>query len=206
MKFYLSSYEIGKETKKLRQMLPKNKRTALISNALDCYTDLKRREKGDKKSLSQLRSVGLRPEVLDLRNYFGRKKELEKKLKEFGVIWVRGGNTFVLRQAMRLSGFDRIFKKLRAKKDVLYGGYSAGICILAPDLRGIEIMDDKNQRPYGKKSKRIWEGLGVLNYYIVPHYKSDHPETKLAAKAVQYCINNRLLFKALRDGEVIVIE
>jgi dipeptidase E len=187
-------------------MLPDNRLTAYIPNAMDFATDLDRLTKSIKFDLGQLSDVGLDPEVLDLRGYFGRQKELEKKLNEYGAIWVRGGNTFVLRQSMRLSGFDKVFHSLRKKKNVLYGGYSAGVCILAPSLHGIELMDDPSQKPYGKRSKVIYEGLGALDYYVVPHYKSDHPETASAEKAVEYFIDHKLLFKVLHDGEVIIIE
>ena len=206
MRFYLSSYKLGNEVRKLKKMLPRNRRTAFIPNAADPWAKSERTNMTNITDMAQLRAIGLKPEVFDLKQYFGKAKELEKKLDDFGVIWVRGGNTFVLRQAMRLSGFDIAFKKLMHKRDMLYGGYSAGICILAPSLHGIELMDDKTQKPYGKRSRVIYEALGVLDYYIVPHYKSDHPETKLADKAVQYFINNKMLFRTLRDGEVIVTE
>jgi len=204
IKFYLSSYKLGNGIKELKRMLPKNKRTAYIPNALDFSADLERRKKSEQSDIDQLNSVGLEVETLDLRKYFGRQMALRSKLAGFGVIGVRGGNTVVLRQAMKLSGFDKELKLLMNKDNVLYGGYSAGVCVLAPSLHGIELMDDKTQKPYGKKSKLIYGGLAILNYYVVPHYKSDHPETELAAKAVQYFIDNKLLFKALRDGEVII--
>ena len=206
MKFYLSSYKIGNKVNRLKKMLPKNRKTAYIPNALDGYPDLERSEESKRKDIAQLTELGLEVELIDLRKYFGKQKELSKKLSAFGVIWVRGGNTFVLRQAMALSGFDKIFKQLLNKKDVLYGGYSAGICILAPTLHGLELVDNKKQRPYGKKSKVMWQGLNVLDYCIIPHYKSDHPETKLVDKTVEYCIKNKILFKTLRDGEVIIID
>ena len=117
-----------------------------------------------------------------------------------------GGNTFVLRQAMKLSGFDAILKSMLKKDNILYGGYSAGICVLAPTMRGLELVDHPEAKPYGKKYKTIWEGLGILNYLIVPHYKSDHPESKRMNKVVKYVIDNKMLFKTLRDGEVIIIE
>lgn len=205
MRFYLSSFKLGNEAEKLKEMLPANKRTAFIPNAVDHGTDLERVKRDNTEDMGQLESVGLKPEIFDLKRYFGKEAELEKDLNEFGAIWVRGGNTFVLRQAMALSGFDNVFKRLLRKEDVLYGGYSAGICILAPTLHGIELMDDKTQMPYGEQSKVIYEALGVLDYYIVPHYKSNHFETKMADDAVQYFIDNKLLFKALHDGEVIVI-
>jgi dipeptidase E len=206
MKFYLSSYRMGNEIGKLKKMIPKNKKTALIMNAVDCYNDLERRKKGEQQNVKELSKVGLDVEILDLRDYFGRREKLKKKMKEFGVFWVRGGNTFVLRQAMKLSGFDVILKSMLKKKDILYGGYSAGICVLSPTLKSIEIVDDPTQKPYGKKSKVIWDGLGIVDYAIVPHYKSDHPESKLSGKTVEYLIKNKVLFKALRDGEVIIIE
>ena len=198
MKFYLSSsYWVGDSVVKIRKIAPKNKKTGLILNALD-HTSVDE-EKVEQK-IKTLKLEGLQPEILDLKMYFGKQKELEKRLSKLGVVWVNGGNVFVLRQAMRLSGFDKIFNTLLKRKDFLYGGYSAGICVLAKDMHGLEVMDDPTQRPYGKKYKVIWEGLGFLDYMILPHYKSEHPESKLATKAVQYFIDHKLLFKALKDG------
>ncbi len=203
MKFYLSSYRMGNSVAKLRRMMPKNKKVGLILNALD-YTSIDERKV--KEKIKVLNRIGFEPEILDLKMYFGKQKELEKKLAELGAVWVNGGNTFVLRQAMRLSSFDKIFNNLLKRKDFLYGGYSAGICVLAKDLHGLEIVDDPHQRPYSKKYKIIWKGLGLLNYMILPHYKSKHAESRLITKTIQYFIDHKLLFKALRDGEVIIIE
>jgi dipeptidase E len=46
--------------------------------------------------------------------------------------------------------------------------------------------------------------LGFLTYSIAPHYRSDHPETAAVEKLVQYFIQQKMLFKALRDGEVMI--
>lgn len=207
MKFYLSSYRIGNEVEKLKKMVPKgNKKTAYISNALDYSKDLERRKKHEKRNIKQLTEVGLDVEILDLRNYFNQSYRLKEKLKEFDVIWVSGGNVFVLRQAMKLSGFDVILKSLLKKDNMLYGGYSAGICVLTSTLRGLELVDNPKAKPYGRKFKVIWDGLGIINYSIIPHYKSNHPESKRVNKVVKYMIDNKMLFKTLRDGEVIIIE
>jgi len=206
MKFYLSSYKIGNEIEKLKTLIPKNKRTAYIPNALDFSSDIEGIRKSEMFNIEQLREFGLSVEILNLRDYFGRKPTLAKKIKEFGVVWVRGGNVFVLRRAMKLSGFDNILKNLIDKSNILYGGYSAGVCVLAPTLRGIELIDDANVNPYGDQKEIIWEGLGILDYSIVPHYKSDHPESDKVNKVIDYMIDNKILFKALKDGEVIIIE
>lgn len=120
---------------------------------------------------------------------------------------MRGGNSFVLAQAFRLSGFGRILKKyFDYDKDIVYGGYSAGICNIGTTLNGIHLVDDPEQHPYSEIDQIIWEGLNILNYAIVPHYKSDHGESEDIDKVVQYMIDNKIPFKVLRDGEVIIIE
>ncbi len=207
MKFYLSSYKLGDEIAKLKELIPaENKKTAYISNALDFSDDLERRKKSEQDDIEQLKELGVEIELVDLRNYFNKQSELEKKIAEFGVIWVRGGNIFVLRQAMKTSGFDTILKNLVKKDDVLYGGYSAGICVLGPTLKGMDLIDNASIKPYGDQSEIIWDGLGIINYSIIPHYKSDHLETEKAKEAVEYMVENKILFKALKDGEVIIIE
>lgn len=208
MKFYLSSYKIGNEVSKLKELLKTgNKKTAYISNALDYSNDLERRKKSEQSDIEELKKLDLNVELLDLRDYFNKSKELEEKISKFDVIWVRGGNLFVLRQAMKLSGFDNILKKLIKKNDILYGGYSAGVCVLAPTLKGMELMDDLNAtNPYGNQSEIIWDGLGILDYSVIPHYESNHPESEDAKKVVEYMIENKILFKVLKDGEVIIIE
>lgn len=206
MRFYLSSYKLGRETEQLKKLLPMNKRTAYISNAGDSFSDLERRMQWEESDVKDLSNLGLEVEHLDLREYFGQPDRLRTKISEFGVIWVSGGNLFVLRQAFRLSGFDEIVKELAGRKDILYGGYSAGVCILAPTLRGIDIMDDLSAKPYGNQYGTIWEGLGLIDYSIVPHYKSDHPESEAAGKVVEFMIENKIPFKVLRDGEVAIIQ
>jgi dipeptidase E len=210
VKFYLSSYKIGSATERLKTLLPAaNKRLAYISNAFDWLdVDLDHRRSMDRYDLDQLQSLrqGLEIERLDLRDYFGRQSELKAKLLTFGTIWVRGGNTFVLRQAMRLSGFDDVLRQLAAANvDMLYGGYSAGVCVLGPTLRGIDLVDPPSEKPYGDY-QTIWDGLGILNYVIVPHFQSDHPESEAARRVVAHLEQHKIPFRPLCDGEVIIIE
>ncbi|WP_152393164.1 Type 1 glutamine amidotransferase-like domain-containing protein [Paenibacillus guangzhouensis] len=209
MKFYLSSsYKFGTEALRLIEMTANgNRHVALIPNALDYATDLERRITSVALTISDLEGLGFTVEIIDLKQYFNDPIVLEEQLEHYDVIWVRGGNAFVLAQAMKLCGFDEIIKKYyRDRKNIVYGGYSAGVCILGPTLRGIHLVDDPHQKPYGEQHEAIWEGLHILNFAIAPHYKSDHKESEAMDKAVEYMIDNKILFKALRDGEVIIIE
>ncbi|MBT4604606.1 type 1 glutamine amidotransferase-like domain-containing protein [archaeon] len=226
MKFYLSSYKLGNKASILQSWFEqtKNKKIALIPNAIDYST--KGQEfmaKKNQRSLKLLAGIGLEPEVLDLKDYFNKKEELKTKLSEFAGVFIRGGNTFVLRAAMKLSGFDQIITQIKEnpqtkqEKGFIYSGYSAGICILAEDMHSLQIVDDPNKFPYAKlfnpdannhkiANQTIWEGLGFLTYMILPHYDSDHPESADIEKEVKYCKDNNLPYKTLRDGEVIIIE
>ncbi|MFD2611591.1 Type 1 glutamine amidotransferase-like domain-containing protein [Paenibacillus gansuensis] len=208
MKYYLSSFKIGNEELALKRLTENgNKKVAFINNALDFATDSERRKQSDAIDVSDLERLGFHVEILDLREYFYKSTELEEKLEDYDVIWTRGGNTFVLAQAMKLSGFDEIIKQYHRKgKKIVYGGYSAGICILGPTLRGLQLVDDPNQKPYGEQHSTIWDGLNILDYFIAPHYRSDHAESEDMEKVVDYLIENKILFKTLKDGEVIVIE
>ncbi|MGD0511186.1 MAG: Type 1 glutamine amidotransferase-like domain-containing protein [Candidatus Micrarchaeaceae archaeon] len=105
---------------------------------------------------------------------------------------------------MKLSGLDKLLKNMK-RKDFLYGGYSAGGCVLSPNLKYLQIVDDPTITPY-KVKKVIWAGLGLIDYAFLPHYKSDHPESKDINRELAYCKKNKISFRTLRDGEVIIIE
>jgi dipeptidase E len=205
MRLFLSSYRIGNRPDKLVELVGDNKKVADITNAGDLLTTAELQERLDEDK-AMFNELGLKSEHLDLRNYFDNDpKKLEEKLRNYGLIWVRGGNAFNLRQAMQRSSFDWVIKKLLKEDALVYGGYSAGACVLTPSLNGIDIVDDPNIFPEGYEHKIIWEGLNIIPYEIAPHYKSDHPESDDIDKVVDYYEKNNIPYKALRDGEVIMI-
>ena len=106
---------------------------------------------------------------------------------------------------MRASGFDKIILDFLEGDAIAYGGFSAGPVMLTPSLHGVELGDDPKVIPAGYDPEVIWECLGLLPYHLVPHYKSDHPESAGADQLVQYYIDHHMLFKTLHDGEVIVV-
>lgn len=205
MRLYLSSYGLGNYSKELIKLIGDNKNIAIIGNAGDHFGDKKARKESIERQANSLSEIGLIPQEIDLRKYFEKEKELENKLQKFGAVWIKGGNTFVLRKAMKLSGFDRIIKKMIKKDQIVYAGYSAAWCILASSLRGLEIVDNPNDNAEGYPKKVIWSGLNIINYRACPHYKSNHPESPDVDKEVRFYKENKLPYKVLRDGEVIVV-
>ena len=156
--------------------------------------------------IAALIEVGFQAEHLDLRTYFNKEAQLRDKVDQFGALWASGGNVFVLRQAMKLSGLDIILKELSETDDFLYGAYSAGVCVLSPSLDGYQIVDDATSTPYSELQQIIWEGLGIIDFTFLPHYKSEHSEAAAIDKELEYCKEKGISYRTLSDGEVIIIE
>lgn len=204
MRLYLSSFRNGNKPEKLLELLGDGRRTAVIFNAVDFKSEADRATDYAAEA-ERLKSISLEPTEIDLRQYFGKPAGLKEALEEFDLIWVRGGNVFVLRRAFKQSGADKTIAELLAQDAVAYGGYSAGVDIMQPHLHGIELVDPPDVVPDGYNKEVIWDCLGILPYCVAPHYKSDHPESADVDKTVAYYIENHIPFIALHDGEVIVV-
>ncbi len=206
MRLYLSSYRVGDRAGSLLALLGGGKRAALIENALDLYSEeareMHRCEIYD--PAAELASLGISSTRLDLRKYFGRSEALATELSNYDLVWVVGGNAFVLRRAMKASGFDDLIIGMLDTDQIVYGGFSAGAVVAAPGFRGLQLMDDANDVPPGYDPETVWDGLGLIDHAIVPHYRSPHPETAAAERATRHLAGQGLRYRALRDGEVIV--
>lgn len=205
MKLYLSSYKIGNYENELKNWIKNNgNKIVLIPNSRDIYPDSERKANGINNDVSLLETIGFNVKVLSLKEYFGNYNKLKNDLKDYKAFWVIGGNTFALRKAYELSGFDKFLKEISNKDDYLYGGYSAGICVLAPKLQGLDLVDEPIN-PYNDEDV-IYDGIGLLDYLPIPHYKSDHPESELVDKTVEFCNKNKITYKTLSDGDVFIQE
>lgn len=206
MKLYLSSYRLSNNPEELVKLIGSNKKIAIIANSMDFLADDGERKRSVQREFNDLIKLGLDPEEIDLRDFFGKPDALERKMSGFGALWVRGGNTFVLRRAFAQSGFDKWLMSQKDNKELVYAGYSAGVCVLSPSLKGSDITDDPNIVPKGYNPEIIWDGLGLIDFAFAPHYKSDHRESASMDKEVEYYTKNNIPFRPLHDGEVIVME
>ena len=204
MKLFLSSYKLGNNPENFAKMFGTIKKVAVIANALDEISDQELRNSKVAENITALADIGLQGEELDLRNFFKNTAALKEKLSGYGGVLVRGGNSFVLRRAMAYSGFDKLITQKSEQADFVYGGYSAGVCVLGPDLHGIDLVDPVDVIPAGYQSQIIWSGLGIIKYHFAPHFHSDHPESADIEKSIEYFKKHKLSYKALHDGEVIL--
>jgi dipeptidase E len=208
MRLYLSSHRIGDSAGALLAMLgnASGARAAIISNGFDgasaAARDIYRAEVFNPHST--LGALGIAAESLDLRAYFGDPDNLRRRLSQFDLVWVMGGNSFVLRRAMKQSRFDSIIEDMLARDVIIYGGDGAGAVVAGPTLRGMELLDDPWEVPENYEESLVWAGLRLTAFTIVPHFRSNHPESAAAEKLVNYLRARRLPYRTLSDGEVVV--
>ena len=207
MQLYLSSNGLGDHADVLLEMAGgTGARMAIITNALDAIPIEAQiaylRVRPD--PLIAYAECGFDPALIDLRRFFGRPADLATVLRRYRIIFALGGNSFLLRRAMRDSGFDAIIGDLLAE-GIVYGGFSAGACVISDDMRAVAVMDSPEERAPGYLSDDpIMTGLGLVPFTIIPHVDSDHAEAELAAKSVAFAQAHSIRHVALRDGEVVV--
>ncbi|HEV2128070.1 MAG TPA: Type 1 glutamine amidotransferase-like domain-containing protein [Thermomicrobiales bacterium] len=202
MKLYLSSYRIGSEPERLRELVGPGRRAAIIFNACDCF---EQRLKFYEREEIDLADLGFEAEELDLRDYFGHPERLRLQLMTYDLLWVVGGNTFVLARAMNAAGFAAAAGDLVRNDQLTYAGYSAGVCVTGPDLDGIHLMDHPETVPKGYGESLPTTTLGWVPWRIVPHWQSDHPEAEAAEVGARYMEERSLAYRPLSDGHAIVI-
>ncbi|MFN8173421.1 MAG: Type 1 glutamine amidotransferase-like domain-containing protein [Candidatus Nanopelagicales bacterium] len=207
MRLYLSSFRLGTAPEHLVRLAGADARVAVMCNAIDDESDEDRAAKCDAE-IRALGRLGLRASELDLRDYFDQDPDaISAELATYDALWLRGGNVFVLRTALRLSGADDPIRDLLAADRLVYAGYSAGPCVLGPSLIGFETVDDIAGPgvPYGVAA--VTDGLGVLPYAVVPHCQAPtHPESAaLDALADRYEAEG-VPHVRLRDGQALVID
>lgn len=202
MKLYMSSQKLGNEIDVLKKWINEhNNKILLIFNALDAKSKekIEFNIKEDKKLLQE---IGFEVKLVDLKDYFEDNKKLNNDFIKYNACCVMGGNVFVLRQAMRYSGFDEFLYQKFSDNNFLYIGYSAGSCVLCENLKIFDIVDEPIK--FYEKNEIIYNGINFINYIFIPHYESNYHKVNLIQEVVEKCKIENKKFRAVRDGEVII--
>jgi len=198
MKLYLSSYRIPTPDD-LAQLLGRpleQVMVALIPNAKDCYIDKARNFKiGD--LISYMQGLGLKVEVVDLRDY-DKSESLKEKLANYDLVWAMGGNTYMLRYEMSRSGFDDAIKKL-LEDGAVYGGDSAGALVAGASIAGIESADEPEFA-----EQIIEDGLGLVPFAILPHV--DNPEFADVLPVFRNVHQDKNEVIELKDSQAVIFD
>jgi dipeptidase E len=196
MRLYLSSYRLGDCADQLLVLTRGGTRACIISNALDnipqkARMDYEATNYSPRRAFSE---IGIQAVDLDLREYFGKREGLRERLAAVDLVWAVGGNSFLLLRAMEQSGFAPLIHAMLDQDEIVYGGFSAGAVVATPTLRGIDLMDSPSALADGYSSEVFWEGLGLVDFSIVPHYMSNHPEAPMAEK--RWSISKRIICRS----------
>jgi dipeptidase E len=203
MRLFLSSENVGNYPEVFSKLIGANKKLAFIENAKDDWADKDRKAKV-KEHQEQFENLGFDFKEINLRDFFNQPKKLNDEMQNYGAVFVAGGNTFILRRAMVLSGFDTIIKELLGQDKLVYGGSSAGSVVAGPTLHGTEHGDEPDVIPEGYIEEVIWDGLDLVPFTVVPHYGSEWFGQQARAME-KYLKENNLPQKLLKDGQVIVV-
>lgn len=182
-------------------------RTPAVANAVDGDPVDVRREKvaGEVRAPAAL---GLVATELYLREHTGATAaQMTQVLSAFDGLWVRGGNVFVLRSAMAISAADTAVVNLLAEDGLVYAGYSAGPCVLARSLAGLESVDDADATRRLGLGEPLMDGLGVLDRRVVPHVASPtHPESAALDALARRYPREGVPHLRLTDGQALVVD
>lgn len=199
MRLFLTSASVRGRVQALIDLVGSDARVAISANALDMEADAERRE-WLTKEMRALSGAGLSPVELDLRDFYADSAALVASLADLDMVWATGGNVFVLRKALKLSGLDELLIARLGDDSLAYGGCSAGACVCGPTLRGIELIDNAHAA-----GEPIFDGLALVDYSIAPHFGADGEAGQTIARLVSYLRDNAMPFRALRDGQAIVV-
>lgn len=211
MRLYLSSFRNGDHVDVLTDLASRGTtrapRALVVANAIDAAHPDDRAVRV-RDELDRLAEIGVEPSELDLRRYLGgAPDELGEAVAGCDLLWLRGGNAFVLRHALAVSGLDRLLPALLADDALVVGGYSAGPCVLGPHLRGLEACDPPGEvdEVYGEAAR--FDGLGILPLPVVPHLDTpEHHESQVLEGVARRHHAAGVPYLGLRDGDVFVVD
>ncbi|MFD1722941.1 Type 1 glutamine amidotransferase-like domain-containing protein [Amnibacterium endophyticum] len=203
MRLYLSSYKLGDHPEALSGMVRGERHGLVIANALDGL-DEARRHGDTEREIEELAQLGLVAHDFDLREH-----DPASIVHDFGepdFLWVRGGNVFTLRAAMAKSGIDSVIVDGLRRDAFVYSGYSAGGCVLAPSLAGLELVDSVEEAA-ATYPEITFDGLNILDRPVLPHLSSpDHPETAAVTEEAAHYDRLNQPYWALSDGQALVVD
>lgn len=205
MRLFLSSYRFGADPAALLRVTGPAGPIAVIANAGDAWP-AHARQSAVISEFGPLRALGFEPVEVDLRDHLGAPESLCARLSDFGSVWVRGGNTFVLRAQLARSGGDTVLTELVRGGVLTYGGYSAGACVAGPTLRGLEYSDDPGEVAAVCGGPVCWEGLGWIDHAIVPHAGGSALGDDGVPRTLEHLRGSGVPFVALDDADTIVVD
>lgn len=124
--------------------------------------------------------------------------ELRQAFETVDILYFTGGNSFFLIDELKKTGADALVRQ-HIENGKLYVGESGGAIICAPELSYIQAMDEV-PKEYSQKDYR---GLGLVDFYVVPHYGCPPFEESSDEIVKRY---SYLRLRAITNSQAILVE
>ncbi len=146
------SYRLGENPEALRQLVNRSGHAALVFNALDGYGT--GRLKNYDREAEDIAALGFDCSELDLRSYFNDFEGLRTRLGGVELLWVVGGNTFVLARAMTGVALRRGGRWSGRYRPSRLCGLQRRCMRDRSDLDGCHLIDEPDVIPDGLLARR----------------------------------------------------
>lgn len=184
----LSSQLLLDYTKKVT----KNMKTAVIITTASSY---KENDWHITRLTEELHNVGLTVECFDF------DKDNCKKLRNYDVIEIIGGNPFYLLKSIHNAKAEVILKNLSSEKMII--GISAGAIVLQNNIRLVASYSPEMNEEVGLTD---FKGLNLTELEILPHYhRFINRFDKFEERAVEYEKENNCSVIRIDDGQAVAI-
>lgn len=160
--------------------------------------------------LQIMRDLGFNVQEVDIEGM--NKNQIMDIFQLKDIIFVDGGNTFYLLNAMRKCGFEGVIRKL-LKQGKVYVGVSAGSIVAGKTIKPAVWLGDKN---IGLKKLK---GLGLVSFDIFVHYtpewmdiiKKQIPDEKKRIKSLKILTDDQAILvqgkeaHLIGDGDAVIV-
>ncbi|MGF3195454.1 Type 1 glutamine amidotransferase-like domain-containing protein [Facklamia sp. P13055] len=126
------------------------------------------------------------------------RENIIEKIEACEMIYFSGGNSFYLLQELKRLNLITIIQE-NVQKGMIYIGESVGAIITTNNIEYSQKMDDKEKA----KTLSDYEGLSLIDFYIVPHFK-EIPFIE-SADAIINDYSEKLNIVTLNNSEAIIV-
>lgn len=158
-------------------LAPARQRIAVIPNA----TNKKSKQvKKTQKAKGQFAEMGLDSSLVDL---FDITQTDPQGLHAYDIIYILGGNPFVLLDHLKQTGTDSVLIRLAQEGKILMG-YSAGALILGPNL---ELMNEVDSLlGFNEMGLQNLDCLGLYDFVMFPHFEDFTSQVEGLAEVISH--------------------
>ena len=202
-KLFLLSKGLTTDTLKneFLNFLGKDPLTLSVAVVVNASSTDKKKKKKVKKVKHQFSEIGFDSSRIEL---FDLMRSAPENLLEFDVVYILGGNPFLLLNEVNKSDAKKVFKELVDQEKILMG-YSAGSLLLGPDLSLMDHVD--TLLGFNETGLKELSCIGLYNFHIFPHYSEfTNQVPELISKIEEFESQSILPVYKLNDNQAILYD